>query len=82
LTAHEEIGHLADVPIDVDVELGRKVLTLRAILGFAPGNVVRMDRSAGENIDILIGGRVVGSGEIVIMEENFGVRITDFLEER
>ena len=80
MTAHEEIAHLADVPIDVDVELGRKVMTIRAILGLAPGNVIRMGRSAGENIDIRAGGRLVGSGEIVIIEETFGVRITDFME--
>ncbi len=80
MTAYETIGHLADVPIDMDVELGRKTMTIRAILGLVPGNIVRMNRSAGENIDILAGGTIVGSGEIVIIEENFGVRITDFME--
>ena len=80
MTAHETIAHLADVPIDVEVELGRKTMTIRAILGLAPGKVIRMNRSAGENIDILAGGTLVGSAEIVIIEENFGVRITDFLE--
>ena len=81
MTAQEEIGHLADVPIEVGVELGRKTMTIRAILGLTPGNVIRMERSAGENIDILAGGTIVGSGEIVIIEENFGVRITDFMEQ-
>ena len=80
MTAHEEIGHLGDVPIDVDAELGRKAMTLRAILALGPGHVIRMDRSAGENIDILAGGALIGSGEIVVIEESFGVRITDFLE--
>jgi len=82
VTALEEIVHLADVPLDVDVELGRKIMTVRAILALAPGAVVRMPRSAGENIDILAGGTVIGSGEIVIIEESFGVRITDFLEDK
>jgi flagellar motor switch protein FliN/FliY len=81
MTAIEEVGHLADVPIDVDVELGRKTMTLRAILALSVGSVIKMSRSAGENIDILAGGALIGSGEIVIIEENFGVRITDFVEE-
>jgi flagellar motor switch protein FliN/FliY len=81
VTPLEEIAHLADVPIDIDVELGRKTMTLRAILALAPGGIVAMTRSAGENIDVLAGGRPIGSGEIVIIEEKFGVRITDFIEE-
>ena len=56
------------------------VEAVRAVLGLTVGNVIRMERSAGENIDVLIGGRLVGSGEIMIIEENFGVRITDFME--
>lgn len=81
MTPLEEIAHLADVPIDIDVELGRKTMTLRAVLGLAPGSVISMARSAGENIDVLAGGRPIGSGEIVIIEERFGVRLTDFIEE-
>jgi flagellar motor switch protein FliN/FliY len=79
MTTQEEIRHLADIPIEVDVELGRRTMTMRAILGLTPGNVIRMHRSAGENIDVLAGGVFVGSGEIVIIEENYGVRITDFV---
>ena len=82
MTALEEIAHLADVPLDLDVELGRKTMTVLAILSLAPGAVIRMPRSAGENIDILAGGTVIGSGEIVIIDETFGVRITDFLEDK
>jgi flagellar motor switch protein FliN/FliY len=81
VTAFEEIANFGDVPIDVEVELGRKVMTLRSIVDLKPGSVIRMARSAGENIDILAGGKLIGSGEIVIIEERFGVRITDFIEE-
>jgi flagellar motor switch protein FliN/FliY len=80
MTALEEIVHLADMPLDLDVELGRKIMTVRSILALAPGVVIKMDRSAGENIDILAGGSIICSAEIVIIEEKFGVRITDFLE--
>jgi flagellar motor switch protein FliN/FliY len=80
-TAFEQIAHLADVLISVDAELARKMMTVSAILALEEGSVVRMNRSAGENIDILVGGAPVGSGEIVIIQETVGVRITDFNEE-
>jgi flagellar motor switch protein FliN/FliY len=81
MTAIEEIGHLADIPVDVDVELDRKKMSVREILSLEQGSVIKMMRSAGENIDIYVGGAMLGSGEIVIIEEAVGVRITDFNEE-
>jgi flagellar motor switch protein FliN len=81
LTALEEIGHLADIPMTVDVELDRTSMKVRDILGLDRGSVIRMTRSAGENMDIVIGGARLGSGEIVIMEDTVGVRITDFRED-
>jgi flagellar motor switch protein FliN/FliY len=81
MTAFEEIGHLNDIPIDVDVELDRKKMSVREILSLDKGSVIKMLRSAGENIDIYVGGAMLGSGEIVIIEEAVGVRITDFNEE-
>jgi flagellar motor switch protein FliN/FliY len=77
----EEIAHLADVPIDVEVELDRKVMSIGQILQLEEDSVIRMSRSAGDNIDILIGGTLVGYGEIVIIEDAVGVRITDFITE-
>jgi flagellar motor switch protein FliN/FliY len=79
--ALEEISHWANVPVYVDIELDRKIMTARAILALEPGSVVKLPRSAGENIDILVGGSLIGSGEIVIIEETVGIRITDFVEE-
>ena len=81
MTVFEQTAHLADVPIDIEVELGRKHLTLQEVLSLTEGSVIKIPRSAGENIDILAGGHIFGSGEIVIIEERFGVRITDFKEE-
>jgi flagellar motor switch protein FliN/FliY len=81
MTAFEEIGHLSDIPVDVDVLLDRKKMTVREILSLNQGSVIKMARSAGENIDIYVGGAMLGSGEIVIIEETVGVRITDFNEE-
>ncbi len=81
MSASEQIAHIADVPIDVEVELDRRVMTVAEVLDLNPGNVIRMSRSAGENIDILIGGALIGFGEIVIIEDTVGVRITDFCSE-
>ncbi len=81
MTALEEIAYLGDIVVDLDVELDRRRLTVREILDLQKGSVIKMKRSAGENIDILVGGTRIGSGEIVIIEETVGVRITDFNEE-
>jgi flagellar motor switch protein FliN/FliY len=81
MTALEEISALSDVPVEVEVELDRKIMTIGAILDLDVDSVIRMTRSAGENIDILIGGTLIGFGEIVIIEEAVGVRITNFSRE-
>jgi flagellar motor switch protein FliN/FliY len=81
MTTQQEIAHLADVPIAVQVELDRKMMTIGSILDLKSGSVIRLPRSAGENIDIFVGGALIGSGEVVIIEESMGVRITDFTGE-
>ncbi len=81
MTPFEQIAHIADVPISVEVELDRKSMAIRQILELQAGSVVRMVNSAGENISILIGEKQIGFGEIVIIEDMMGVRITDFLAE-
>ena len=77
----EEISRFADVPVDVEVELDRRVLTIKEILELEAGCVIGMTRSAGENIDLYVAGKLVGFGEIVLIENNIGVRITDFKTE-
>ena len=81
MTTQQEIAHLADVPIAVQVELDRKMMTIGSILDLKSGSVIRLPRSAGENIDIFVGGSLIASGEVVIIEESMGVRITDFIGE-
>ena len=78
MTSHQEIAHFSDIPVNVDVELDRRLIPLSAILELKQGSLIKMSRSAGENIDVLVGGTVVGFGEIVIIEDLMGVRITDF----
>jgi flagellar motor switch protein FliN/FliY len=81
MTAFEEITHLAEIRMDVNVEFDRVVMTIRDILALDKGSVIKTSCAAGENVQVLIGGVALGSGEIVIIEEAVGVRITDFREE-
>jgi flagellar motor switch protein FliN len=78
MTPLEQIGCLHDVFLDVEVELDRKVVTVQEILDLEKGTILKMTRSAGENIDILVGGSLVAFGEIVLVEDTVAVRITDF----
>lgn len=78
MTAMEEIAHFADVQMDIEAELDRRILTVAQILQLEPGSLIGMKRSAGENIDLYVGGMLVGRGEIVVVENTLGVRITDF----
>lgn len=80
MTPQEEIAHIADVTLPLEVELDRKILSVRQILQLCVGSVIKLDRSAGENIDILAGNSLLASGEIVVLEDRTGVRITDFYE--
>jgi flagellar motor switch protein FliN len=78
MTPQEEIAPLGEIPVEVEVELDRKTMTAREVLDLEEGSVICTGRSAGENIDLYIGGVLFGSGEIVVIENTLGVRITDF----
>jgi len=81
MNPQEEIASLGDVPVEIEVELDRRVMTTRDVLRLEQGSVLETARSAGENIDIYIGGVLCGSGEVVVIENRLGVRITDFRED-
>jgi len=78
------IGLLMDVPLKLTVELGRTSRTVKEILALAPGSVVELDKLSGEAVDILVNEKLIAKGEVVVIDENFGVRITEILnpEER
>jgi len=78
MTALEEVAHIAQVWVKVEVQLDRRWMKLSEILALEVGSIVEMSRSAGENIDIFIGSKLAAFGEIVIIETTMGVRITDF----
>ncbi|MDD4587216.1 MAG: flagellar motor switch phosphatase FliY [Heliobacteriaceae bacterium] len=68
---------IMDVPLQVTVELGKARKMIRDILELGPGSVVELDKLAGEPVDILVNGKLIAKGEVVVIDENFGVRITD-----
>ncbi|MEN6413182.1 MAG: flagellar motor switch phosphatase FliY [Veillonellales bacterium] len=73
------INLIMDVPLQVTVELGRTRKLIRDILELSPGSVVELDKLAGEPVDILVNGKLIAKGEVVVIDENFGVRITDIV---
>lgn len=75
----ENIGLIMDVPLQVTVELGRTTKSISDILDFSPGKIIELDKLAGEPIDILVNGKNVAKGEVVVIEESFGVRITEII---
>ena len=77
MTAQEEIAHIGNVSIGIEVQLDSRWMKLSEILALEEGSIIEMKRSAGENIDIVIGNKLAACGEIVIIESTMGVRITD-----
>ncbi|HHT87921.1 MAG TPA: flagellar motor switch phosphatase FliY [Clostridiales bacterium] len=78
----ENIDLLMDVPLEVTVELGRTSKSIKDILDFAPGTIIELNRLAGEPIDVLVNGKFVAKGEVVVMEEAFGIRVTEITKQR
>jgi flagellar motor switch protein FliN/FliY len=70
---------LLDVPLDLSVELGRTRMSIQDLLNLSPGSVVELDKIAGEPLDILINDRLIARGEAVVVNDKFGVRITDIV---
>jgi flagellar motor switch protein FliN len=73
------ISLIMDVPLQVTVELGRTQKLIKDILEFGPGSIIELDKLAGEPVDILVNGKPVAKGEVVVIDESFGVRITDII---
>ena len=80
MASQENIGLIMDVPLEVTVELGRTKKSISEILDFAPGTIIELDRIAGEPIDVLVNGKFVAKGEVVVIEESFGVRVTEIIK--
>lgn len=76
----ENIDRLLDVSLNLSVELGRKNMQIKEILDLGPGKIIELDKLAGEPVDLLVNGRLLAKGEVVVVDENFGVRITDLVD--
>ncbi len=76
----ENVDLIMDVPLEVTVELGRTSKSIQEILDFAPGTIIELNKIAGEPIDVLVNGKYVAKGEVVVIEESFGVRITEIIK--
>lgn len=80
VTQKENINLIMDVPLEVSVELGRTSKSIQDILEFAPGTIIELDKIAGEPIDVLVNGKYVARGEVVVIEESFGIRVTEIIK--
>lgn len=76
----ENIDLLLDVPLEVTAELGRTSKSIKEILDFSPGTIIELNRLAGEPIDVLVNGKYVAKGEVVVIEETFGIKVTEIIK--
>jgi flagellar motor switch protein FliN/FliY len=76
------LGRLSDVPVELAVEIGRTRMTVGATLELRPGSIVVLDRVAGEPVDLLVNGTPIARGEVVVIDEEFALRVTEVIGER
>jgi flagellar motor switch protein FliN/FliY len=74
-----ELERLYEVPVELAVEIGRTHMTIRETLALGPGSVVTLNRLAGEPVDLLVNGKPIARGEVVVIDEEFGLRVTEVL---
>jgi flagellar motor switch protein FliN/FliY len=75
----EELSRLHDVSVELAVEVGRTQMTIREALALGPGSIVTLNRLAGEPVDLLVNGKPIARGEVVVIDEEFGLRVTEVL---
>jgi flagellar motor switch protein FliN len=75
----EELSRLHDVSVELAVEVGRTKMTIREALALGPGSIVTLNRLAGEPVDLLVNGKPIARGEVVVIDEEFGLRVTEVL---
>ena len=78
--ANAELERLCDVPVELAVEIGRTEMTIRETLALGPGSIVTLNRLAGEPVDLLVNGKRIAYGEVVVIDEEFGLRITELVD--
>jgi flagellar motor switch protein FliN/FliY len=78
----QNLDMLLDIPLQVTVELGRTKRSVKEILELSSGSIIELDKLAGEPVDILVNSKIVAKGEVVVIDENFGVRVTDIVSQK
>lgn len=76
---HNEIDFILDIPVQLTVELGRTKITIKNLLQLAQGSIVELDGLAGEPMDVLVNGCLIAQGEVVVVNDKFGIRLTDII---
>lgn len=76
---HNDIGMILDIPVQLTVELGRTKVPIKNLLQLAQGSVVELDGLAGEPMDVLVNGYLIAQGEVVVVNDKFGIRLTDII---
>jgi flagellar motor switch protein FliN/FliY len=76
-TTPGDLSLVLDVRVELAVEVGRTTMTVRETLAIAPGSIIALDRMAGEPVDLLVNGRRIARGEVVAVDEEFGLRVTE-----
>jgi flagellar motor switch protein FliN/FliY len=75
-----DLERLHDVPVELAVEIGRTRMTIREALALGPGSIVSLNRAAGQPVDLLVNGKPIARGEVVVIDEEFGLRVTEVLD--
>jgi flagellar motor switch protein FliN/FliY len=78
---YSDISLLLDIEMTMTVELGRTTRLVKDILGLGEGSIIELDKLAGEPVDLLVNGKLIARGEVVVIDENFGVRVTDIVSQ-
>jgi flagellar motor switch protein FliN/FliY len=74
-----DLARLHNVPVELAVEIGRTRMTIGDTLGLGPGSIITLNRMAGEPVDLLVNGRPIARGEVVVIDEEFGLRVTEVI---
>lgn len=79
VTTNPELEVILDIPVTISMEVGRTSITIRNLLQLNQGSVIELDRLAGEPLDVLVNGTLIAHGEVVVVNEKFGIRMTDVI---
>ena len=80
-TGDDKLDGILDIPVSISMEVGRSNITIRNLLQLNQGSVIELDRGAGEGLDVLVNGTLIAHGEVVVVNDKFGIRLTDVISQ-